>query len=971
MWRRASVATAVALLVGLPAVAQAPDTHYRDFGDPGGFWNILPPGQDGLLNGPEALQAAAGGPTPPHFDDQLAMYGDLVYEDATPGFSADDLPRFFKDASFGVPPEDVERVYQPGGRDDVTIIRDRFGVPHIFGTTRDGTMFAQGYATAEDRLFLMDVLRHVGRAELSAWLGPAPGNQALDRDQMAVAPYTDEDLTRQLEDIAARYGELGQRGLRDLEMYTAGVNQYIQEALADPTKLPAEYPALQLVPEPWRPEDTVAVASLVGGIFGKGGGREVRNYCGLTKLTDALGPTEARAVFDDLKFADDPEAPTTTRKRFSYLEDLGPTDPAAIPPIDCDSLQPITPPPPGPEDLPGTVLDLVPTVPLGPGAEQRAVELPDGRRIPLVLDHAMSNALLIAADHTTTGAPIAVFGPQTGYFVPQLLVEKDVHGPGISARGASFPGTDLYVQLGRGTDYAWSATSAGGDNVDEFVLRLCEPGAGDPLAAATTESMGYWHDGQCVPIEAHQKVLLAKPSAAGVPEHPGDLIINKYFERAPDYGPLVARGQLTDGTPIAIAEHRSTYMAELGSAVGFSQINDPDFMARGFEAFREAFGNGVDYTFNWFYVDRRHIGYQFSCKCPLRAPGVDPYLPAWGTGEWDWRGWLPFEAKPWDLDPPQGYLVSWNNKQAPGFRSNDGQFGWGPIHRSDLLSRRIEAELAEGPVDVGRAVDVMALAATTDLRAQELMPVLERVMGEDPPSGLDLDPRVAEMWQRLRAWAADDLGHRRDHDRDGRYEHAVAVAIMDAWWGGTPEHPDTARLFDAIFAAGTADARRVLGLSVHDGNLRGHVGSAFQDSLYAHVHKDLRQVLGDPVAGPFHRTYCGDGDLDRCREALWRSLSDTAAALEQEFGSSDVSDWERQVSDDDIRHVVVGVVGVPAIHWQNRPTFQQVVAPPAAAGAAEGAPPPAPPAAPLPATGAGLAWLAGVLALAGSRRRRS
>src|SRR5439155_10808104 len=56
--------------------------HYHDFGDAGGFMNILPPGQDGVLNGPEAIQAQAG-VYPPHFKDQLGMYGDLVYN--TPG----------------------------------------------------------------------------------------------------------------------------------------------------------------------------------------------------------------------------------------------------------------------------------------------------------------------------------------------------------------------------------------------------------------------------------------------------------------------------------------------------------------------------------------------------------------------------------------------------------------------------------------------------------------------------------------------------------------------------------------------------------------------------------------------------------------------------------------------------------------------------------------------------------------------
>jgi Penicillin amidase len=56
----------------------------------------------------------------------------------------------------------------------VTIVRDRgFGVPHIYGATRDGAMFGLGYAGAEDRLFFMDALRHAGRAQLSSFAGGA------------------------------------------------------------------------------------------------------------------------------------------------------------------------------------------------------------------------------------------------------------------------------------------------------------------------------------------------------------------------------------------------------------------------------------------------------------------------------------------------------------------------------------------------------------------------------------------------------------------------------------------------------------------------------------------------------------------------------------------------------------------------------------------------------------------------------
>ena len=292
----------------------AVDGHYQGFGDSAGFLNILPPGQDGVLNGLEAIQAQAG-QYPPHVKDQLSMYGDLVYN--TPGLTDDKLSQFFKDASFGVKADDIDRVYSPTA--GVTVIRDKsFGVPHIFGDTRYATMFAQGYTGAEDRLFLMDALRHVGRGRLSEFLGASPANVALDREQENIAPYTDADFTSQLQNAIANSGPEGQAIYSDLLAYVDGVNQYISEALLDPTKLPAEYPALQQVPMKWTPEDTVAVASLVGGIFGKGGGGELGNYCGLQQLTANLGgdATQARTIFNDLHFANDPEAPTTASKTF-------------------------------------------------------------------------------------------------------------------------------------------------------------------------------------------------------------------------------------------------------------------------------------------------------------------------------------------------------------------------------------------------------------------------------------------------------------------------------------------------------------------------------------------------------------------------------------------------------------------------------------------------------------------------------
>src|SRR5207253_3350170 len=159
----------------------------------------------------------------------------------------------------------------------VTSERDKsFGVPHIYGVTRAGMMFGAGYAAAADRLFFIDVLRHTARAELSSFIGGAEGNRAMDRAQWLIAPYTEADLESQINNAVALYGAEGEKVVNDVKEFVAGINAYIQEALINPNKLPAEYAALKQVPMEWKPTDVLAEASLIGGIFGRGGGSEVR-----------------------------------------------------------------------------------------------------------------------------------------------------------------------------------------------------------------------------------------------------------------------------------------------------------------------------------------------------------------------------------------------------------------------------------------------------------------------------------------------------------------------------------------------------------------------------------------------------------------------------------------------------------------------------------------------------------------------
>jgi hypothetical protein len=110
-----------------PGAAKSPVQPYGT-NDAGGFLNVLPPGENGLVNAVQLAQNQATGAKPPHFDDQQHLYTDLLY--ASPSLTPDQVGSYFKDATFGVRSDDVASSETP--RADVTIVRGRRGppVPH-------------------------------------------------------------------------------------------------------------------------------------------------------------------------------------------------------------------------------------------------------------------------------------------------------------------------------------------------------------------------------------------------------------------------------------------------------------------------------------------------------------------------------------------------------------------------------------------------------------------------------------------------------------------------------------------------------------------------------------------------------------------------------------------------------------------------------------------------------------------------
>jgi acyl-homoserine lactone acylase PvdQ len=525
----------------------------------------------------------------------------------------------------------------------------------------------------------------------------------------------------------------------------------------------------------------------------------------------------------------------------------------------------------------------------------------------------MSNALLVSGRESASGRPLAVFGAQTGYFSPEILMEQDVHAPTLDARGAAFPGVNLYVQLGRGRDYTWSATSAGQDIIDTFAVDLCEPGGSTP----TTASMHYVFRGRCLPIEVLARENRWSPTLAD-PTPAGTQTLRA--ERT-KLGLVTGRATIK-GKPVAYTSLRSTYLHEVDSARGFSDFNDPAKMRDAHDFQRAA--SKIGYTFNWFYADDRDIAYYNSGNNPQRARGVTGQLPM--PARLEWRGfddqtglaaYTSFKKHPRAING-QPYMTSWNNKQARGYAGSDSNL-FSSVFRSQMLDQEISARIAgRRTIGLPGLVEAMGEAATTDLRAEKVLPLALRVIGRPA------NPRLADAVDKLRAWVADG-SHRRDLDGDGRYEHAEAIQILDAFWPRWMRAQFEPVLGHALFEQ-LRDAHELDNAPNNHGD---HLGSAYQTGWYGYAYKDLRRVLGLRVREPYARRYCGAGRRSTCavalRTALLSALDDDPAALYADEACAAAGRPRDQDCFDAIGFRATGGLTQPMIPWQNRPTYQQAV----------------------------------------------
>lgn len=906
----------LAALATAPPASALPPLTVPVFGS---FNSVLAQGEGQTINAADLASYEASGNPPQSFVSQMPLYAGVMPVAQT--LTTATLDNYYKNTAFGQMPGGVASAMSPPGDPGATIYRDAsYQMAHIYADNRPDLMFAAGYAQAQERLFLMDAVRRTAEGTLAGLTGPSAASG--DAAQLTNQDFSPQELTDQVNRLRVRYGAAGQRAYDDITHFVDGVNAYINQAKIDPRLMPAEYAALGTTPAPWTVADTAAEAVFLVTQFTVSNGSEEVNQQLQLAFQKRFG-RRWRGVYNDLREEHDPEAFTVAKVPFRS-DQPGRYEPQlnlnALP--DLGSITPRNAEVQGPDA--GKAAQLRAGLP----AWVRQIE-----RLRTVLPHVESNAMMVARTLSRDGHALAAMGPQVGYYSPQIFSEYELHGGGIDSEGVTFPGASPWPLIGHGIDFAWSGTSANGDNEDTFVERLCNPDRSAPSDASTH----YLYRGRCIPFLTRDQSVTT-PASALSPTTPPQTIT--YRTERSVHGPVFAYATV-HRTPVALTVAKAVDFRELSAAIPFMELSENQ--PTGVRSFMRIMGRFPG-SENWFYVDHRDVGWIQSGVYPKHARHSSVDLPWWGDGRADWQCfdpaaytacYIPASHRPQAVDPPDGFIISWNNVEARGWHPPPTGWGAGPLDHALILQQRLRWEVARtrGRVDLGGVARAANLTATTDLRGLDDYPWMRRVIGA---AGGQAGQMLASMdaWNRSGAQRTTAPTPQKGPSGDPIYLHSPAIALFDAWWPLVVRAEFTPALGPALMKQITD---RVLAIPEPP---------RFSYDWTSQVQKDLRSAAGFPERGRYSRVYCGGPVRQgprglhgralrrvrlRCRAMLLGTLRHAIAAVSAAQGP-DPAKWvvyatcprtNPPTCDQEVPSTA-GAVDTPTFPWQDRGTYHQV-----------------------------------------------
>ncbi|MBZ5599988.1 MAG: penicillin acylase family protein [Acidobacteriia bacterium] len=299
----------------------------------------------------------------------------------------------------------------------VRITRDAHGVPTIEASNLDDLLFAQGYVTAQDRLWQMDAMRRFAAGELSEVLGPDLVKH--DREQRILGMRV---AARKIVEVASSADRA------HYQAYAQGVNAYID---SHHDRLPIEFRILHYTPGPWSPEDSALIAAQMV--------KDLNLYHSdvalvREKILAKLGPELTADLYVNSSWRDRP--PTQARPT---LEDNSDDD--------SDS---------GVDSSVASRVGTTPTPALSPEFESDP---------PLVVG---SNDWVVSGEHTVSGKPLLSNDMHLGHQMPNLWYEAHLRCGDFDVAGVTLPGAP-YVIVGHNQRIAWGFTNVGPTVNDVYV----------------------------------------------------------------------------------------------------------------------------------------------------------------------------------------------------------------------------------------------------------------------------------------------------------------------------------------------------------------------------------------------------------------------------------------------------------------------------------------------------------------------
>jgi penicillin amidase len=628
----------------------------------------------------------------------------------------------------------------------VTVRRDAHGVPHIEASNQDDLFVAQGYVTAQDRLWQMDAYRRNSNGELAEIMGPS------------LVEHDKAQRVLQFRNTAGRvYANLPAADRARLDDYARGVNLFIEQ---HQDSLPAEFRLLAYRPLPWSGVDSVSVglmmvqmldthwptklsreriaaklnnSSLEADLYPVGSWRDHPPTGILLDLSQPHAePAPSKGDDDDDE--DEPSAASAAAlgtETAVSLKGHG-FSRAAIEPRENEGFSPwgnarvrkdIPSGAKAQSSLPNQVARLKPRpfkadaspgagmpAPVDPRALLAVMGLPDCEGCV-----AGSNNWVVAGKHTASGKPMLSNDMHLGLAVPNIWFMADLSAPGFHAAGVTLPGMP-FVIAGHNEHVAWGFTALMGDVQDLYVEKLDGKGNYQDID-------GDWKplnvDHEVIKVRGGKDVLLDVQSTAHGP------LLNPILPK--ETRPLALKWTLYDTTLNSIPLYQIDCAA-----------NWTDFSA--------VLGTWSWPTQNVVYADDQgHIAYHAIGRIPIRPSGLasKPIQVGSGDSGKEWQGFIPFDAMPNAADPPSGFLATANSRVTTDASPYPLADEWIDPYRAERIYKSLEGRDGLTPKDL--------LAVQTDVYSEVDQEIGQR-LAYAIDQNADADARLRQAADLVRSW---------------------------------------------------------------------------------------------------------------------------------------------------------------------------------------------------------------------------